>query len=410
MFAHRLGIIAITLVVIAAASPPALAEHDAVALVKQLGSDSFQAREAAERQLKALGPAALSAIKAGVTSGDAEVAQRCKTLLSVIRKTEAEAFVAGKKEHDSPAWMSFKTLVGDSKESRQLFAEMMADDRRADAIDRAEANPAKAHEVYAVSLLAAKDALDAATAPFFGRPQPITDDRSKAMQNALREALPPAEIAAVLFLGRHITPAGVKDPDCPRFFFSAGFAAAVEGSMSKEFKKLFAGWLDRRQNAIALQAGLTASLNFALKEGVPMARRVLADKATSPQLVDKALLVIGHHGTQDDLPLLGRFRNDDRVTSTAHAPGPVGAPLGAKIGDRQVRDLAAAMSLQLAGQDFEKYGYGSDTFLNWFIRPGEAPFRSVTMIKSDEERAAALKKAWAWLDAQPKVEAVPPAP
>jgi hypothetical protein len=343
MMAYRLGAIASAVVASALSSVLAIPPkaNDAAALVKQLGSESFQARETAEWQLKALGAAALPAIKAGVTSADAETARRCKSLLSAIRNGESESFVAGKKEHDSAAWQSFKTLVGDSKESRQLFVEMMADDRRADAIERAEANPAKAHVVYAASLLAAKDALDAVMAPLFARPQPIDDGRNKAVQSALREALPPAEIAAVLFLGRHKIPVGVKDPECPRFFFSSAFAAALDGPMSKEFKMLFAGWLDRRQNAVALQSGLTASLNFALKEGAPMSRRVLVDKATSPQLLDKALLVIGHHGIQDDLPLLRRFREDDRVTSTAYAPGQVGAPLGAKIGDTQVRDLCS---------------------------------------------------------------------
>jgi hypothetical protein len=354
------------------------------------------------RRLKALGAAALPAIKAGVTSADAETARRCKSLLSAIRNGESESFVAGKKKHDSPAWTSFKTLVGDSKESRQLFVEMMADDRRADAIEQAETNPAKAHEVYAAALERANESLAKAFNRFMG--QPISDALGKAAQAALKEAVSPAELAMILFVGRQPLPDGAKDPACREMLFSSGFADAIGGPMKKQFQKLFAAWFDRRRDTKALQAGVSATLNFALKDGVPVSRRLLGDKAMPPILVGRALLVVGHHGIQQDLPLLRGFRDDSRVTSTAGPPG------GEQMGTQQVRDFAAAMSLLLAGQDFDNFGFGSDAFLNWYISSTQAPYRSVSLFKSDADRAAALKKAWEWLDSRAKVEAQPPAP
>jgi hypothetical protein len=406
MIAHRLGAIIITALMFAPAlqvaaddPPPA---KDAAALVQQLGSKSFPAREAAEKQLRELGLAALPAIKAGMMNPDAEIAQRCKLLLPAIRFADSEAFLAGKKEHDSPAWRSFKTLVGDSKESRQIFAEMMADDRRADAIERAEANPAKAHEVYAAEMDRAKQLLDQAMRPFMG--QPISDYMSRSAQKALREAFPAPEVATVLFIGRTGLPVGVKDATLPHWIISTGFADGVGGPMGPQFRKLYAAWLDHRRDSAAIRAGINASLIFALKEGVPTARRLATDKATDPKLIAQALLVIGHHGARDDLALLREFRKDERKTTTIM---PV---QGGQVDTNPLSDIAAAMSLQLSGQDFEKFGFGSDTLLHWYIRDGAAPYRGVSGFDKEADREAALKKAWAWLDAQPKVEAVPPAP
>jgi hypothetical protein len=178
----------------------------------------------------------------------------------------------------------------------------------------------------------------------------------------------------------------------------------MDGPSQKQVRKLFAAWVEQRQDPNALLAGMTASLHFALPEAVRTARRVLAEKSTSPRLCGQAILVIGHHGIKEDVPLLIGFRGDERVTRTATAPG------GGQIGAGQVRDVATAMALKLSGQNFEDFGFGSDTFVNHQISSEPAPFRGVTMFRSDEERAACLKKAWTWLDAQPKAEALPPLP
>ncbi len=73
------------------ADPP-----DPAALVRQLGSSVFAQRQAAEKQLLALGPAALPAVAAGVASPDPEVARRCRELGRRIRAAQGKAFVAGK--------------------------------------------------------------------------------------------------------------------------------------------------------------------------------------------------------------------------------------------------------------------------------------------------------------------------
>jgi len=391
---------------LAAAHQDPPAAPDPAALVKLLGSPSFEAREAAEQRLKALGPAALAAVRAGAASTDPEVAARCAVVRDHIWAADAQAFLAGKKDHSSATWKQFKTIAGDSADARTLFAEVMSDARRAEELEKAEADPAKAHEVYAAALGRAKEAVAKVFVPFMGRP--IAGDLGKDAQDAVRQALPAAEVAAVLLLGTHPLPAGVADPADVPALFKAGFADGAEGPLKEPFRKLFAAWLDRRKEPRAIQAGLTAALYCGVPEAAAVARRVAADKAATPGLLAQALLVVGNHGGRNDLPLLAARRADDRATSRMLPPGPVPAlapgPAPAPgPGDTRVRDVAAGMALRLSGQDFVAYGFGAEQWYTWQVRPGVALFQGVGgRFPSDEAREAAHKKAWAWLDQQPK--------
>ena len=73
---------------------------------------------------------------------------------------------------------------------------------------------------------------------------------------------------------------------------------------------------------------------------MPTARRVAKDKAADPSLLEKALLVLGHHGAKEiDLPIMREFRDDKRSTKQIIRPN----------GEQEksmyeVRDTAAAMS------------------------------------------------------------------
>jgi len=370
--------------------------NEATALVKQLGSATPAQRDAAEKQLKTLGRAALYEIVEGVSSTDSEVAARCAKIAREFRGTEAPVFLAGKKESESPAWKPFKELVGDSTESRKLFAEMMSQDDRAAELEKAELRPEKAHEVYIAVLSRTKEALDQTMKRFMGRP--VGDELSRSAPEALRKALPSVDVAAVLFLGRRPFPKEVPDVEPPHWLLSQGFGDGVEGPTGPQMRKLFATWFDNRENPKAISAGLSATLTFAVKEGAPRARRLAQDKKTEPGILGQALLILGHYGTKEtDLAILREYRNDERQTRIIQRPG------GEKLrGSYQVRDTASAMSLLLSGEDFEAYGFGGDTYTYWHIEKPKGTYRSVSWFEADDARDAALKKAWEWLDRQQK--------
>lgn len=380
--------------------PPSRPASDpATPLVGRLASDSFDERVAAERALEALGPAALPALTAGLRHPNPELARRCAALRNQIRAAETAAFLTADRPHSSPCWPRYRQIVGDTPDGRKLFAGLLADDRRREALEAAERTPAWGQVVYAAAVARGAAAVSRAVAPFMG--QPIQPGEHPAL-DALRRAVPGPEVAALLFLAARPLPVGAVDPpEVGRVIGTAGFADGAEGPLKGPFRKLFAAWLEQRREPRAVRAGLNAALMCGLPEAAPVARRVATDKAAALGPLEQALLVLGHHGGPADRPLLAAWRGDERVVSTATRPDKTPA------GTRQVRDVAAGMSLKLAGQDLERYGFGTDTYLSWMLKPAEGPFVAVSMFEADAARVTALAKAWDWLDRNPDV---PPKP
>ena len=101
-------------------------------LVKQLGSKEFSEREAAEKELRKLGAAALPAVKTGLKSDVPEVAVRSAKLLAAFRKDEVDRFVKAfradtefKQKFDHPIWTRWAKVVGDDHGSRELLGEVL---------------------------------------------------------------------------------------------------------------------------------------------------------------------------------------------------------------------------------------------------------------------------------------------
>ncbi|MBX9624948.1 MAG: hypothetical protein K2X82_14170, partial [Gemmataceae bacterium] len=303
---------------------------------------------------------------------------------------------------DRPAWAHFKSVCGDTKESRALFAAMTKDPERAKLFDQAAADPAEAAQQYAAELARVREASEKAAAPLAERAFSKFDVEWRAANVRIRAAttaaVPPADVLRVLFLGSLPHPDKAADPADVSSALDGSFIDLVTGPNKAAARKLFAAWLGGRRDPEAVRAGLHAGMLGAVPEGVPVARRWLADPKASLRAVEPAALVLGNLGAPaDDLPRLAKFRDDARACAVVpRAGGPVH--------EVQVRDVAAAMSLHLRGQDFAEYGF---TGVRWTLpttAPDPAPCRGVAEFESDEARAAALKKAWAWLDKQPKPE------
>jgi hypothetical protein len=60
----------------------------AAELVRQLGSDDYQLREKADRQLREMGAAALPAVRSGTGSADPEVADRCEKIVAALTSSK----------------------------------------------------------------------------------------------------------------------------------------------------------------------------------------------------------------------------------------------------------------------------------------------------------------------------------
>src|SRR5262249_41350251 len=108
-------------------------------LIARLGHAKFTEREAAQKKLRAIGKPALREIGGGTKGADREFARRGVELLAQV-KTDAL------KDRAHPVWMRFKKIAGDDRGSRALFLEMVADVRRAELLETAEATPDRAGE------------------------------------------------------------------------------------------------------------------------------------------------------------------------------------------------------------------------------------------------------------------------
>ncbi len=369
-------------------------------LVKQLGHTKFAEREAAQAKLRAIGKAALPAIQAGTKNADHEIARRCVDLLAQV-KTDAL------KDRDHPVWVRFKKTVGDDKASRALFLEMVADVRRAELLETAEATPDKAGEVYRTELVRhvkeLKRGYEEAEAAAEGRTGVIWPTRGIPT---------PGEFGTLLFLGTYPATAAVtfqQANDADRFCHHNVFGLALNRKddpkpvIPPPVRRLFAAWLRTRTDPNPIQFGMNLAVYHTIAEVAPAARVNAANAALAPEARGFALLVVGRVGTVADLPLLENAFADARVFHATNYTSGEGQkrPIEALVGD-----AAVAAALRVAGQHPADFGFpllamykerGPDTLAKYHLL---GFFDRAT-------REAAHKKAKEWLDRQKKEKPVP---
>ena len=107
------------------------ASHDSVKkLVQQLGSEDYQLRLAAEKQLFDLGAPSIGPLKQARKDGDCEIRLRSRRLLArVLRKDHelrTEQFLAstGTEEFGLTGWQEFSSIAGTESAARRLFVSM----------------------------------------------------------------------------------------------------------------------------------------------------------------------------------------------------------------------------------------------------------------------------------------------
>lgn len=332
-------------------------DPEAEAMVRQLGSDDFQEREAAHKKLRAMGGKAISAVKAGLKSGDLEVVRRCKALLpELIRADLMRA--------DHPAWERFADIVGDGKAGRALYVEMIDDPRRASRIHAAEDDPDKAHEQYEAELKSRVDAISE------GQRQAEHRNRHLTGLNLPDSGIMKrGEYLTLLFLGCY--PGGVTyreqgqhDSVCHFNLFSLSTPKALRETndpSNPALRRLYAAWLNRREQDRPLDIGLYLALSTANPECLSVARRLAADVQLAPRLRGLAVLVVGQVGTKDDAGLLEGCLADSRVFHTGNYTHQGGKQ---EVMETLVGDAALAAQLKLYGGHPGDHGYPVFAWLN----------------------------------------------
>jgi RNA polymerase sigma factor (sigma-70 family) len=378
---------------------------EAERLVQQLGSKEFVERETAEKRLKAMGSAALSAVRAGLKSTSPEIIERCERVLAHIRTEVVRK--------------QFAKLVGDDKPARELFDLIRGSERGWQAVVTASEDPSRAAEVYrtrTAELVRVSRGLP-----------PVDENGEPSNPNGPYIHGPPpvpfADVAAWLYLGT-LTPGTEKwslvthkawgNQTSSHFEFLPEDDYTSVKQMAKEYttgslvaplKALTVKWLEKRRENDGLRAGLTLALRYDIPEVLPAVRALLTklDADVQPPNVAAAVAVVAEFGTRDDVELLLPHLTDARVhvSIITELPKGITGNEGYSIADLpgvkkrvcQVRDIAGAAVLKLARRESSTSG-----FQPWSARKHESGSpKSLSLItgigfETEDARTAAFER------------------
>jgi hypothetical protein len=199
-----------------------------------------------------------------------------------------------------------------------------------------------------------------------------------------------SEVLAFLFLGaagdvRPTTLAGASSIFFTQFLTSPYLVSSLAADPpNAPARKLFAAWLEKERYSITLRRAIDLAAQNKVRECTPAILKIATDPGTLPSLRAMAVLGFAKLGTKDDLPTLEPlFKSEVQIGTVL---------INRDRWTVQVRDVALAAAVQLAGQDLADFG---------FVRkPPNTPalISSYTYcaFESDEKRAAAHEKWREW--------------
>lgn len=381
---NRLAVAVVSVVVClvpmaALAGATGQAGDDAARLVRQLGAPTFAARQRASRQLRAMGIDAKEALAAAVNDPDAELRSRARTILADVIdadfRARLEAFSAdydGSRHHTLPGWERFQDLFGDSHRARQFFVEI------------ARAEP-QLTEVYAADGNLAAETIKA-------RCDVIFADFTRTLGQ--EENLTLGTMAALLLVGSREDVA-LEERIAAQLYtwmlYQPVFSDSVRsGPWSAMMKKLLGMWIVKDAGTGATLQNLIFAASYDLApQGLALATKVLRNEPASAQLRQFALLAIGRFGDQENLPLVEKYLGDSNTCGTIQLSTPP------RQVDIQLRDVALAVAVHLAGQDVD--GYGAATVQS----SPYTYFKVPTLAFADAAKRDAALRRWAEFRSRP---------
>jgi hypothetical protein len=272
------------------------------ALVRDLGSSDFIAREGAQKELAKLGTAALAAIRGGLQSADPEVKRRCELLITQIDDAEwarkAAAYVAdrkGKRPPNLPLVKEYEKVAGTGQGARKLFAEAL-----------------RTNGPFLQSVAEAKDhglqAYEARCRALFV-PEKLLSDGVKIKQG---------DLASLLLVSIYLKKdsATWKDhANVSHLLGNPGLNEAIkDNETGKAMSALLVTWADA-QSATDVQL-LQYFLCFVhasdFKDGLKIARKLIKDKDASPlNLRTFAVVVLDKVGGKDSTKEVMKLWDDE---------------------------------------------------------------------------------------------------
>jgi hypothetical protein len=318
---------------------PANEEAKAAALVRQLGADSFEAREAAYRDLEKLGKSALKALEEGVNSKDPEISGRCKRLLALANRTDIEialdAFLADNKDTKLflklPAWERFKKTFGEDENACALFVQMYTTEGK--LLATLEREPKGFDEV-----LNARCKQIQQTLPKRSEEDPTTM----------------GQVIALLFTATDsrvaTSPRGVEPwhYTLTNMLYRPNIQQRFRANVGA--RKLLAQYFEQRADHpnYMLDAILIAQ-SLDMKEMAPIVLKGATSKHDQSGVRASAIIALGTLGTKDNIKDIEPFLTD---TTRLHY-----TTSESRGGYTETRDIALAAMIMMSGQDILEYDF-----------------------------------------------------
>lgn len=344
-----------------APASPAEAGRRAVELVRELESPSFRKREAAAKELLALGVDAKAALEAGALSPDAEVRERCRRMLPQVQlldlQARVEMFRRDKEgKQNPPGWERFRKAVGDDAKARDFFAGMIL--RRPQSA-ASLGDPARMARDLTARCREINQERD-------NTPEIVQNINGKPEQAKPNLSFDHVEIAFWLFVSadpavRAELRKATESDDMPLGYILRDefFETALrDKEKAPVLEKLIIGWMRELKAANNvdqndLEIAFELVKDFNLKSGLQVAVDWLRDQRKGEYAsLPSAMTVIGKLGDKTHVPLFAKLLDDSNQYTSIN--------FNRKRMTVQYRDIALAMTLRLQGLKLLDFGYDAN--------------------------------------------------
>jgi hypothetical protein len=141
---------------------------------------------------------------------------------------------------------------------------------------------------------------------------------------------------------------------------TSGFYEQVRATddKGKVYKAIVAAWLETRINPLDLYQGMNLAPNFGLQEqSVKLAIRLLTAPGAPAVYRGNAASTLLRSGGKQHIPLLEKLFEDNSVVTVARPIVRANANNEVPTNEIQIRDVALTISIQLAGEKPEDFGF-----------------------------------------------------
>jgi HEAT repeat protein len=319
-------------------------------LVQKLGDKSFRVRHEAANLLVRHGSAAVAALTEGMKHTDPEVSERCRLLLpqaEALERTEKLAQLLADPTAPPPKGLAgldqFLKITGDSKNAREVYAELMGIFFK--AMELREKDPKAAAEEY-------RQFCDEAYARYRAAMQAGRYTPDAAYSS-------PADLTFFyVFSGDPRLDKNTTRAFGRNYVLLNGTRAQTSlttGERSPVMRKLFLNWLENDPDTNLQSRGFQLAAQAKMPEALPIAVKLLQKKESNQFGKAQVMTTLAGLGTKEHIKLLEPYLSDAaQVTSVNFGNG--------RQTTVQLRDVAMGVSVQLAGQKPNDFGFDGSQF------------------------------------------------